>query len=189
MGNGTGDGDTGMIRHGRTAVDRRGVADLCGRTVWMLTHAGVWSDPRFPQPLNADPAGIVRPRPYLYDRGQVEAYVAGGAVPAMSVVDHPGDLLCDREAAAFLGISLVAFDARLHARTVPPPDTQVYGRNHRRRRTLVRHLRTPAPSGGRPGPGQGVTPRQRMWRVGSWPSAPANRGCLRSCWPARPMSR
>ncbi|CAL9677563.1 hypothetical protein SUDANB95_07888 (plasmid) [Actinosynnema sp. ALI-1.44] len=169
-----------MIRHGRQAVNRGGVAALYG--LKMTTFKGgrnrtpPWEEkgdpekgvPGHPAPINLDPAGKVEPKTYLYDLEQAQAYAAGHPVPVLDgLPDHEEDLLTERESAAYLDMSLAEFRDAVKSFRIPPADQAPYGVNHWFRRTLDEVVFPGKGVGG--GPPASVdeerTPRQRMLDV------------------------
>lgn len=124
-----------MIRHGRHALDRRGVAALSrGRKA-------PWTEPGHPPAINLDPLGDTPeaktlPRTFLYDEEQARAWAAGERVPKLPTRDHPEDLLTERDAAAYLDIPLPEFRDRVKSLRIPPADDKPFGVNHWYRRTL-----------------------------------------------------
>ncbi|MFF9344922.1 helix-turn-helix domain-containing protein [Streptomyces sp. NPDC014773] len=87
-----------MIPQGRPAVSESDVAQLAGvsLTTWRRQHADTFRE--------HVPDLLPDSRNRLYDRAQVEAYLAGSPVPALPDGEHPDDLLSVREVAEILGI-------------------------------------------------------------------------------------
>ncbi|MFB8043127.1 helix-turn-helix domain-containing protein [Streptomyces hydrogenans] len=88
-----------MIPQGRTAVNESDIAQLAGLSLstWRRHHAGAFR-------VHV-PDLLPDSRNRLYDRAQVEAYLAGKSVPSLPEGEHLDDLLSAGEVADVLGIS------------------------------------------------------------------------------------
>ncbi|MGW6244363.1 helix-turn-helix domain-containing protein [Streptomyces roseolus] len=88
-----------MIPQGRPAVNESDIAQLAGVSLstWRRRHADDFR--------THIPDLLPDSRNRLYDRAQVEAYLAGKPVPALPEEEHPDDLLSAGEVAEILGIS------------------------------------------------------------------------------------
>lgn len=125
-----------MIRHGRTALDSHGIADLHGLTFRTARIRKPWAQPGHPRPINGRDG---RPAPgttCLWDAEQARAYAAGEPVPPMPGQDHPLDLLDATEAAAMHDVTLRRFVGLVRDHRLPPPDTSPHGVDHWRRSTV-----------------------------------------------------
>lgn len=158
-----------MIRHGRSATDRRGIADLHG--LKMTAFKGdrrrlpPWEDPGHPQAINLDPDGETPPRTFLYDEEQAKAFAAGEDIPALPTENHGGDLLTERDAAAYLGIVLDEFRDLVKSLRVPEADEKIFGVNHWYRSTLDEHGTSPGRGAGSGEARRDGAARQRMKAV------------------------
>lgn len=153
-----------MIRHGRHALDRKGVAAL---------SPGIkapWDEPGHPQIINLDPLGATpeertKPRTSLWDEAQAKAWASGERVPKLPTKDHPEDLLTERDAAAYLDIPLTEFRDRVKSLRIPPADDNRFGVNHWYRRTLDEHAVAPGRGTGSGEPRRDGNARRRMREV------------------------
>jgi hypothetical protein len=145
-----------MIRHGRHALDRKGVAALNpGRKA-------PWNEPSHPPAINLDPLSETPqektlPRTFLYDEEQATAWASGKSVPKLPTTDHPEDLLTERDAAAYLNVPLPEFRDRVKSLRIPPPDDKPFGVNHWYRSTIDEYA---VPAGRGAGSGE-----PRRWGV------------------------
>lgn len=160
-----------MIRRGRSVINRAGIAGLYGQKPSAF-HGGrntaPWDHSEHPTPVNRDPFATedqlgTAPRTWLYDEKQAIAFAQGKKVPALPTTDHPGDLLTERDAAKWLGVTLFTFRERVKSLRIPDPDERPFKVNHWFRRTLAEAEKprrgAPARSAEEP------APRQRMKAV------------------------
>ncbi|MFH9821387.1 hypothetical protein [Streptomyces sp. NPDC017230] len=151
-----------MIRAGRQDLVRT-LADVAaqqGIAVQTLINSGRHHAPEFPAPLGAG-------RTQLYDGEQVDAYLAGRAVPELPTDDDDQDLLDRQEAAALRGEPLSVWDRRKKDPAVGEHLVLVGGVEHWPRH-VVRDY-TPAPrrrtgsgGGGRPAGAGDQVPRDQL---------------------------
>ncbi|WP_329324636.1 DUF6292 family protein [Streptomyces luteogriseus] len=139
-----------MIRAARRHLVRT-LADIAaqqGIAAQTLLSSGRLRAEGFPAPLSAG-------RTRLYDGEQVDAYLAGRAVPALPTADDDEDLLDRQEAAALSGIALHAWDRRKKNPSVSEHMVLVGGVEHWPRHAVRDYTPAPRP---RPsgGPGRPV---------------------------------
>jgi hypothetical protein len=129
-----------VIRRGRSVVDREGVGRLHKLSWDVARRVMPWAEPDHPRPVNQPEGEPPRRRVRaLWDTEQARAYAVGRTVPEIDVIDHPDDLLDDREVAALHGLTTGQFhrirnDNRISV-TIPEPDATFYGVAHWRRVT------------------------------------------------------
>ncbi|MET9954434.1 helix-turn-helix domain-containing protein [Streptomyces sp. NPDC006339] len=126
-----------MIPQGRPAVSESDIARLAGvsLTTWRRQHA---------EAFRAHvPDLLPDSRSRLYDRAQVEAYLAGRPIPALPQDEHPEDLLSAREVADLLGISTGTIRAYAATGHISPGTTVHGSRLWSRREVLDRRDNAP----------------------------------------------
>jgi hypothetical protein len=127
-----------MIRAGRDVVDTYGIAELRGEDYYHVTNARPrpWDQPGWPAPVNPEntrKAGTIGRgggRKRLWDRAQVEAFLAGKPVPAINAADHDEDLLDVIELAAVLGLPPKQVNELLRQGRLDGPDATPCGVKH-----------------------------------------------------------
>ncbi|MFJ8663467.1 hypothetical protein [Streptomyces sp. NPDC093795] len=151
-----------MIRAGR--VDKvRTLADLAAQQGLSLGRYQVvkpYAEEGFPAPVSSDGA-----RTLLFDADQVDAHLAGAAVPELPSTDSDEDLLDRSEAAAELGSALTGWSAYKKRPALADHTVVVAGVEHWPRGIIraYRDARTSRPAtGGRPRNAGDQIPRDQL---------------------------
>lgn len=155
-----------MIRNGRRAVDRAGLAQLHGLSASQLARRRPWTDPGHPAPVNA-PGGR---KGGLWDEEQVRAHVAGDPVPPLPSDDHPADLLDLSEFAALIDVEPGTLAIYVTDGLAPAADETISGQPHWRRDTIESFQRDRpgrGVGGGRQWAGRDRRPRDEVHRRGA----------------------
>jgi hypothetical protein len=149
-----------MIPHGRTAIDRAGVARIYGRALGTLSNTTPHLAEGFPERLNPEAS-----RNWLWDEEQVQAHRDGRPIPPLPQDPHPEDLLDDKEAAAYAGLRFSTWRAYISEGRIEATPVNVCGVRHWKRGTIRRRHDTPPGKRGRPHGATDATPRPRRRRT------------------------
>jgi hypothetical protein len=120
-----------MIPHGRTAIDRAGIATIYDQVPGSITNSMPYKKRDFPQQLNPHAQ-----RYMLWDQEQVQAYHDGLPIPELPTEPHPLDLLDDREAAQHAGLSDSGWRSNLTRGAIEGTQVYVCGVRHWVRGTI-----------------------------------------------------
>lgn len=150
-----------MIPHGRTAIDRAGVARIYGKALGTLSNTTPHLEPGFPKRLNPKAS-----RNWLWDEKQVQAHRDGQPIPALPTVPHPEDLLDDKEAAAYAGLKESTWRAYLSEGRIEATKVEVCGQRHWLRGSIRQRHDAPPGVPGRPHGATDARPRRSRQKSG-----------------------